>query len=55
MLKRYLLFLTAFGAFAAAALDGVLFPDRVAPDELEKVRDKLAELVHEGERKDFRR
>ena len=26
MLKRYLLFLTAFGAFAAAALDGVLFP-----------------------------
>ena len=26
MLKRYLLFLMAFGAFAAAALDGVLFP-----------------------------
>ena len=36
-------------------LDGVLFPDRVAPEELEKVRAELDELVRTGEKKDFRR
>ena len=36
-------------------LDGVLFPDRVAPEEFEKVRDKLAELERAGAKRDFRR
>ena len=36
-------------------LDGVLFPDRVAPEEFEKVRDKLAELERIGAKRDFRR
>ena len=36
-------------------LDGVLFPDRVAPAELEKIRSELDELVRAGEKKDFRR
>lgn len=36
-------------------LDGVLFPDRVAPAKLEKVRDQLAELEREGAKKNFRR
>ena len=36
-------------------LEGVLFPDRVAPDELEKVRDELAELERSGAGKGFRR
>ena len=34
-------------------LDGVLFPDRVAPAELEKVRDALAELERSGAKKKF--
>lgn len=36
-------------------LDGVLFPDRVAPDELEKVREQLDELERAGAQKGFRR
>jgi peptide deformylase len=36
-------------------LDGVLFPDRVAPAELEKVRPALEELERNGAKKDFRR
>ena len=36
-------------------LDGVLFPDRAAPEELEKVRDALAELERAGAKKKFRR
>ena len=36
-------------------LDGVLFPDRVAPEELEKFRDQLAELERAGAKRDFRR
>ena len=34
-------------------LDGVLFPDRVAPEELEKVQDELAELERSGAKKKF--
>jgi len=36
-------------------LDGVLFPDRVAPAELEKLRDQLEELEQTGKSKNFRR
>ncbi|MBP5530744.1 MAG: peptide deformylase [Lentisphaeria bacterium] len=36
-------------------LDGVLFPDRVAPAELEKVRPELEELERAGAKRDFRR
>ena len=36
-------------------LEGVLFPDRVAPAELEKVRDQLDELERTGKAKNFRR
>ena len=36
-------------------LEGVLFPDRVAPAELEKVQDQLDELERTGKGKNFRR
>lgn len=36
-------------------LDGILFPDRVAPEELEKVRGQLDELERTGAARDFRR
>ena len=36
-------------------LDGVLFVDRLAPEELEKVRGELEALEREGTKRNFRR
>lgn len=36
-------------------LDGVLFPDRVSPEDLEQVREQLDELERAGAKRDFRR